>query len=279
MAFLILYTTCFDWITATSFDDNFHAFWWEKLKDNDEKTEAKVMQYHGYHFPLENGSAFLGTADQHGRSHYMLRLSGYEAEQNKLPILLQFRQGFVKITRVDFQVTIPKPADWSQWDLHVRLKERGRLTNWIESKIYGKGFQTVYVGSRSSNRFARIYLKESGEGDILLRFEMEYKGQRANAIVKRLAHDGELPDEYLRHELQTTFKDEPLSLLFEPCLSGIRPANVRLKVASSAEKREKWLLGQVLPAFTKHINSHEASGRVLEEFKKAIERTNGRYWQ
>jgi len=267
---LILYSALLDWLTVTSFEDEFFKYWEKRLNKRVSEIdvkESKVLQYDGYMHALPGGTAFLGTAVQKGTFHYMLRLSGYAAEEHKEPVYSQVRQGYAKATRVDLQVTVEKPGKWSQWDLLCRLKDAGRTTGWVESKSFGDAYETVYVGSRKSERFTRIYVKKSGK-TMLLRYETEYKGRRARAVLKALART-ETPARFLRHELHKTTRDTKLAELYESCLAGAKPLNIKLSVESSVEKTEGWLIGQVLPAFTRHINDHAASGRALAAFYAA----------
>lgn len=267
---LLLHTALIDWITATSYDDDFFSFWeMELLETCKSWDDKKVMQYTGRHFEVDGGTAFLGVAEQKGMFHYMLRLSGYAAEDMKGFVWSSMRNCMVKITRIDLQVTRPIDNTWSQWDLLVRMKEKGRMTGWVESGKRSQSYETVYIGARSSERFTRVYVKMNGETR-LLRLEVEYKGQRSNAIARALCHGKTTAEGYLTHELQTTYDDEPLRLLFEPALNDARPMNEKIKVVTTTEKTEAWLLTQVLPSFTRHINDHDASGRVERAFMSAL---------
>jgi hypothetical protein len=273
---LLLHTALVDWITATSYDDGFFDWWeMELLEECRSWSDKKIMQYTGRMFEIEGGTAFLGVAEQRGLFHYMLRLSGYAAEDRKGYVWSSMRNYMVKVTRLDLQVTRPIDKSWSQWELVKRLKEKGRKTGWIESGTKAVSFETVYIGSRTSERFTRIYVKMAG-GTRLLRLEVEYKGKRSDAIARRLSR-GDLSSatagQYLMHEVQKTYNDEPLRMLFEPALNGVKPITEKLKVESSTEKTEKWLLEQVLPAFTRHINDHSASPQVVNAFTSAIARS------
>ena len=270
MGMLTLHTPLIDWLTLTSRDDEFFSYWENKLGElSTEIKQKKVMQYEGNGYALENGSGFLGTAIQRGFIHYMLRLSGEISDELRLFAYSQQRQGFVKCTRIDLQVTVPMPKTWSQWQLLVDMKENGRTVGWIESKSKNGNFQTVYVGGRSSQRFARVYVKKTYGNANMLRMEMEYKADRANAIFRSLAK-GEIAGRYLQHEIQTTFRHKGLSQLFSPCLNGVRPLTERIKIETSSEKTERWLLQDVLPTFTKAINNHESDGRLLDAYLDAI---------
>lgn len=267
---LLLNDSLIDWFTVTSFDEQFLLFWMNRMfKTATDKDRSKVLQYDGWSLPYRGmgGNVFLGTAMQEGRDNYMLRLSGYAAEDLKGPVFSQIRQGIAKVTRVDVQITTYCPNDWSQWELLVRMKELGRLTGWVESSNRNHMSETVYVGSRTSERFTRVYIKWAGKTR-LVRLEIEYKGNRANAVVRALSRTS-TTSQFLLYELQKTLKDDKLRQLFEPSLVGVKPMNIKLRVDSSAEKTENWLIGQVLPAFTRHINDHDASGRALAAFYEA----------
>lgn len=279
-------TTLADWITATSWEEQFSAYWQKRLEKKAEEKEGRAsrnLQYEGRKWNLEGGTGFLGVAIINGRTHWMLRLSGPAANENIESVLSQVRQGFVTVTRLDLQITVLKPKDWSQWELLKRLKSAGRTTGWVESRTRGEAYETVYVGSRGSNRFARIYTKKAVCGrkekelTMLLRTEIEYKGRRAHAIAKSLSKTG-MKDakSFMAYELQNTLSDDKLRKLFEPHLFAVAPKTIRLALETTADKTEAWLLKQVLPSFSRHINDHMASGRALDGFMGAINDALGR---
>lgn len=266
---LILDVPLIDWLTLTSFEGEFQRYWIGRFRERGKHIKTgKILQYDGDYFELDGGTGFLGAAIQNGRVNYMLRLSGNAAEDNKSPAILNRKQGIARCTRIDIQITTDITHKWSQWDLLTRLKSRGKMTGWIESKSKGKGYETVYIGSRQSERFTRIYIKQA-DNPRLLRLETEYKGNRANAILRELGN-GKLLNEFTAYEVQTTIKDKGISAIFEPLLSGVGGYSPRLVPSNSLEKQEKWLLEQVLPSFTRHLNDHNNSGRVLDAFAGAI---------
>lgn len=273
MAYILLYQTGIDYFTATSFETEFYRFWLQKLTMIATATKPKkIMQYDGRKFIIKGGEGFIGTGTQKGMENHMLRLEGTIADENKERLYAQHRQGFVNVSRIDIQITVPHPSGWEQFKLLADMHEKGRIVGWRESVDRSNGgSQTVYVGARESNRFVRVYVKHTHGDEKLLRLEVEYKKRRANAVTKML-RDGELPDGFLRHELQTTLKHEGLNNLFSDHLYGENPANVRLKINSSLEKTEKWLINQVLPSFKRAINDHDASGHVLDVFGDVIQK-------
>lgn len=275
---LMLDVVILDWLTVTSYEQTFYDYWNKRLSEleNVVAVDKRALQYAGTTYQLDAGTAFLGTAFQKGRYHYMLRLSGYAAEQFKGAVYSQRKMAYVNITRMDIQATTEITEQWSQWELLCRVKGRGRTTGWVESSINKKGFETVYIGSRSSARMTRVYVKRFA-GRRFLRFETEYKGQRADVQFRMMAQGKAQASQYLLYEVQNTVADKPLETLFTSSFDGVKKRREIVKVTSSIERREQWLLTQVLPAFTQAINDHEASGDVLTEFGEAIQAAVARW--
>ena len=273
--------TLIDWVTVTSWEKEFNGYWCRRLKRLGRSRKGRPgrqLQYDGETFNIAHGTGFIGETEINGRQSWMLRLSGGAAHENIKSVLSQVRQGFANVTRIDIQITVLKPDDWSQWNLLKRLKEARKMTGWVESKTRGDAFETVYIGSRSSDRFSRIYTKKAilkggdeGEETMLLRVETEYKGRRAHAIANSLARNGEArAKDYLMYELQNSLSDNELQLLIAPHLLDVTPTTIKLHLETSADKTERWLLKQVLPTFARHIRSDEASTRALDGFLEAI---------
>lgn len=273
---LLLDTVLIDWLTVTSFDEQFLNHWDGKLRQiGSGRREAKTLQYEGTWWDIEGGRAFIGSAIQKGVLHHMLRLTGYAAENYKEGVFSQIRQGFATVTRIDLQCTREVSERWSQWDMLVRLKQRKKMVGWIESKTQGRGYETVYIGSRNSERMTRVYIK-SADSPRLLRMETEYKGGRAAKIGRMLAR-GDRAGDFLAYELEKTIGDKNgLTKLFLPALSGFNATSPRVVPDRSIEKTSGWLLSSALPAFIRVINSHESDGRVMDAFGEAInEAING----
>lgn len=268
MTYIDLYTSALDWLTLTSFETEFYKYWEKRLKSHGELKEKMIPRYQGWAIDLDRGTGTVYTGMQNGTEHYMLHLTGPAAEDEKDPAFSFVRQRIATCKRIDLQVTVPMPQTWRQFDLLVRLEGRGLTPEYRQSKDKNGCYQTVYVGARTSDRFTRVYVKPSSE-TMLLRLETEYKDDRARSMAKRLADGDATPSRYLLHELQKTMADDALSLLFEPSLSGAIPLTEKLKVLSTADKTEKWLTQQVYPAFQRHINDHNASGRALAAFYAA----------
>jgi DNA relaxase NicK len=103
----------------------------------------------------------------------------------------------IHITRLDLTIDTDdarlRPAalatDWSS----DRFKTRARMMSEIKGKnSEGKyAGHTVYVGSRSSEQFLRVYDKaaEQGTDGVLTRMELELKGQKAFEAIAAIANN------------------------------------------------------------------------------------------
>lgn len=183
-----------DWLTLTTFDA---AAFTEAVQLVGQHTgaadrlEAGIMQYRG----CKGDGYFFGAGFQAGVEHYMLRLSGSVAQSfflaaaNYPRMLERF-----KATRVDVQYTHDGVPD-------VRLGEVGellRVAEWDAHKgrrpkvdyfSNDDGLDTLYIGSRSSVRLQRIYVKPI-DNHPHLRWEVEYKEQLAANLWAALLEVG-----------------------------------------------------------------------------------------
>lgn len=146
--------------------------------------EAHRMQYAG----KKGEQWFYGSAKQGGRTHEMLAAWGDLAHSvGHLVAGAQKRGMRVKVTRLDVQITeatgvaVDLPALGQvlrdQWDNSGPRGGRKPKVAWFDSE---DGLHTVYVGSRTSRVFTRLYNKLSEE-DVYLRAEWEYKQEAAEA--------------------------------------------------------------------------------------------------
>lgn len=203
---------------------------------------GKFMQYEGNRY----AHAFHGQGTQNGRPHYLVQLSGYFADT--------LYADMVKLkpvtTRVDYQITIDKPGGFvsrETVDMMRNLPWPGRRRK--VTLIDGGGDDTIYIGSRTSDRFIRIYVKH----EKYLRFEVEFKSERARRAV--YVASGEGMGGILKSELEK-LPDVPIVHEFKKYLQGI-PADVRVAVESPDMARKlAWLRG-LLPTIRKMTNDHD----------------------
>lgn len=263
------YEPSIDWVTVTTREGSAWGAWLGAIEriSGIRRIDAKrvnIMQYEGYLFQMSWGTAWCGSALQGGADHIMMRLSGNAPDELHAMWKKSILEGWGKVTRIDLQITVSEPEEWNQWYLFNRLKKSGKNVSYISSETGA----TVYIGNRQSERMTRLYEKLNNSGEKFLRWETEYKGNRASAIARAIARDedGAISGRLL-HEIQTC-GDAATEQLFAPNLLGAAVTD-RISVHRSYDKTEKWLLDQCLPAFVKVINSHSSDGTVLLAFLDA----------
>lgn len=208
---------------------------------------------------------FWGQREFKDKNYGILIASGYQADLHA-PVLWAMALGDeCKCTRIDFQITLPSPADYDPIMFHGKLqKVSGR-----ECGIMGipSNGMTVSVGRRSSYTFLRIY--EKGEGEEkrgFLRFEVEYKGGRSQAVWRQ----GLDARGYLSGEVERLLNGGTDPTLARFWLE-LQPANAKIpSVVSKESKTLRWLQGPVDSAVTKMLLSHNP-----EEREGMIELING----
>lgn len=131
------------------------------------------------------------------------------------------------------------------------------------------GGATIYVGSRSSQKFVRIYNKaaQMGQTGDWVRIEIETKGDTARGIAKALqsANFGDIGD--IARSLITDMVNFKFKLWKEIMACG----HIDLALAKERPRgTEKWLLEQVTKAIARYEIEHPEK-RVLERINQIVE--------
>ena len=279
---MILDAVDIDWLTLTTYDaeasDRMLAYFQEEASqaeiihgDNFKgvQYDAKKLQYRGMSISSPgHGSLFIGSGMQRQKKHHMLMASGGygSACMVSLKDVIQF--GPARCTRIDLQVTVDEIEGWDQTQLFTRTKERGKTAGYVESAGGTGPLATVYIGSRQSDSFIRVYQKESGELRFL-RFEVEFKGNKAGVVAGRIARGTATPSAILKYEILHC-KDKKLIDCFLPAVSDATAQRIRYVKESSLEKREKWIRKQVIPALFSWANEPAADTALKLEILRAI---------
>lgn len=258
---MILNSPQIDWITLTTFDRDIWSEWHTTVLSGEvqESEKTKRMQYGGV---LVNG-VFVGQAIQRKRRHYMLQASG-QAADGIFPFLAWNRET-VNCTRIDLQITIDLPTGYSGRKLYDGLKEwdgDGKPRQ-LELRESGDGLDTVYIGSRQSDRFTRIYVKPLASGAHAIRFETEFKGQHANSVVQGIIADPDNLAGFLAGEITSL---PELKFGLSKRFLGALGHNLALR--SKPKRRDeltgglRWLKTQVDPAMLRLMRDHEVGYTV-----------------
>ena len=261
-------------MTLTSWDESFYQCGIEiwRYLNGVQCDGHTVAQYLGSQFSNELGSVFVGDAVIKGRQHFIIQISGELASDDGVWRIVApyIKSGSAEITRLDVQMTIPEPTDWSQSDFFNDREAKGKTVGWAQSTTSdGETLRTVYVGARTSGLFLRLYEKYAS-GQRLLRCEFEIKRPYSPKWGRQLFSGDVTLSQILRLYIENS-KHDGLIGMFVPSLHGITPAG-RLKTVKEDNKTEKWLMEQVLPTFIRVINEHNSNGEVAKAFYEAIER-------
>lgn len=167
----------------------------------------------------------------------------------------QLCNGQNRVTRCDLQVTVLHKAPTENvYDLVAGLD--GSLHKYTAIVPVGPEGGTLYIGSRASDKFGRMYDKGAQlKGDIplrtLWRYEVEYKRKVARGIASVLwAHDMDPAGrrEYIMHSVETFFREHGIPT---PFMAGSDSHHAVVRYATRQEDAERtlqWLSQQVHPA-------------------------------
>jgi hypothetical protein len=129
---------------------------------------------------------FYGAGEQNGRGHAVVHVSGTEAH-NFLAWWSNLHPDLTAdfyCTRFDLQVTARPPAEFDYLLAHQKTKN---------TTLYlSPSGNTLYIGSRESDSFWRIYDKEEGK----MRVEVELKGKQAKRAYVTFMRRNELGSIY-----------------------------------------------------------------------------------
>lgn len=188
-------------------------------------------------------------------------LSGRDANEF-WPMALQMAQN---ITRIDLAVTIllnsPEP-DFAQ-GCYLTLKDAAAGSCGFKSLTFlqnNHGGQTLYVGSRASDQFGRLYDKGREDPDDstidpgqLWRYEVEFKAHRAKRVGeelrRRLAEPLSIPTA-ISQTVQIWFFSRGIPLLNVTREGDIIDLEIQARITDDAITLE-WLSNQVRPSIVR----------------------------
>jgi DNA relaxase NicK len=149
------------------------------------------------------------------------------------------------------------------------MYKKEMLTDFAGSrdKEVGK-METVYVGSRESDRLMRVYIKKDAANNRLVRMEVEYKKPRANKMAQAIATTDNKPSSYLRYDMMKK-RDKQLTRMFGRYL-GETATTERIRREASVDKTRTWLLKQVLPTLKRYVNGHHGDSDLIDMFLDAL---------
>ncbi len=215
-----------DYLRLASFDFFYSAVVAKFMTDWPGKMKpGQWLQYKGW----RTESLFVGVGEQDGKRHLIISCSGPAA--NDLAIFVKDWKGLY-CTRLDVQRTREKP-------IHSNLRRIRKATRTKNTTlIQGKENDTLYVGSRTSDCFTRLY--EKPLDDMYLRLEFELKGKRARSAWSAMAH-GKTASTIFVHYLNESKLPDTVKLWYTEQSDKDESNFDETVVLHSAKKKLRWL--------------------------------------
>lgn len=158
-------------------------------------------------------------------------------------------------TRLDIQMTIEK----SGWvDLGKLHKSLGRKRTTLISSEHN---DTLYFGSRESDKFARLYEKPLGD-KMYLRMEFELKGKMASGAWDAILAGETVGGIYKRLLMQSILPNKFMQM-FENADDDATELALRTEIEHDNQKTLKWIMS-LDAAMRRHMNNHEIGDEVIK---------------
>lgn len=206
---------------------------------------GRWLQYKGW----KKETYFVGVGEQAAKRHMIISSSGSDSDH-----LAAFMDGYLSFycTRIDIQRTIEKPK-------HAQLRRIQKSTKTNNcTLIESPENHTLYIGSRTSDLFTRLYEKQLDT--MWLRLEFELKGARARAAWGGIVH-GKTPHNIFSYYLRKSKLPTKVKSWFsEPADDDSFQAN-REEIVTDARKKLKWLWS-LDECMERAMNDHEIGEEV-----------------
>lgn len=216
----------------------------------------------------------------------ILMLSGQEASLNWSPAL----EMASNVSRLDLAVTvtladpIPDVAKRAYSLLITdpnRCEAKKRRYSYVENSAGG---QTLYIGSRASDQFGRLYdkgLENAKEPDappsLIWRYEVEFKAYRAKGMARILKAKARDADSRISEDIGGAVNQwftgrgvTPIWITAHPDTDWVVELEARI---TDDEASLRWLTLQVRPTVV-HLMSRDKADQVLEALGITVVRSN-----
>lgn len=250
-----------DWLTATVKPGLAQAVmaaagtrWLEEDAGNGGR--VKPWRWQGY-----LGDAGDGVSYGERQDGSIIRLSGEMAGKHAATAI-----GFAhNVSRIDVQVTTQDPneqANWAERVLGVVRQDKRVVSGMTKTTILRStpSGTTTYIGSRSSDRYFRVYDKHSESQGAYppgsWRWEVEYKNDRAWSVAMRAKSDECRPNR-CREIVEQAFYDYGVILPSGPLPMTWRDRGIRSETTN--ERRLAWLRSSIAPCVGKLREAYATS--------------------
>ena len=249
-------TAQLDFIRLGSWDYTSYPYTLAKIMDAwpGEWEQGKWLQYKGWRKEglfMGHGLQKLKHKEDWGTRHTVFSASGHLAHQmqNSLAKL----DGWYG-TRIDVQITIPKPSKLSLFNVQAELGKD------IATLYSSKDNDSVYIGARTSELFTRLYEKPLDR--MYLRLEFELKSTRARSAWEAIKL-GESADSIFEYYLGKSKLPYYVKNHFINADVEATTHAMNAEIAADNAKILAWI--QSLDScMMRHMNNHDIGARVIE---------------
>lgn len=234
-------------------------------------SDLTLRGYAGYMQTFPDGSVFWGQGEQKGMHHWIVQVSGAKSNKAMSQVIESGIEDY-SCTRLDLQITLPVP----DWFKSRSFLDTLRTGTWVGrarkcTSVDNYGNDTVYIGSKTSDRFIRVYVKEVE----WLRFEVQYAKERADGCLKMMARHWHRGGRWvvggiLNNEV-SQLPEHPVVAMYDKSLDPYQPVTVTLQKPTS--RRMKWFVKQCCPAIMTLLNDHDNGYRTREILQDMLDIT------
>lgn len=259
-----------DWLAFTFLEDTHEAGTWIRLYASD-KTNVAIAARNGYReaYATKTGVVVQWNVDREEMGYHVVIagsairniLERHDMDQKALVQTVIDAGG--NITRLDLAKDLQGVA--ISLDKIYQALEHGEHSGTARkfAQIHSiNGGNTVYVGSRKSEKFIRVYDKMAEshlQGGTWYRFELETKGMVARALAALLIEQetwASAFDTLARHMVDLQHIPDFQAFFTK----GVVPVGIP-KLEKQTD-REAWIEKQVMPAVVKHFVEHPDSKAI-----------------
>lgn len=261
---MIINTPALDYYRATTGVFNRYYDMVQELVGFEEVDQKwKFQQYEGNRV----GAVGHGQAQQGGQDSYIIDIPGETADD----MLYQLVYSDMKPTRIDMQITIARPEYWDTLDFYFQMK-LGAWPN-VPRQVTARlsdGADTVYIGSRESDRYIRVYVKERH----FIRFEVEFKKKLAVKAWDTVRKTGRTA---IAGILMAEIEKLPKSKLLDDCTAQLLrftgdSVNLAIGRVNATDERKVQWLASLLPTIEQMMNDSDYGRTVTGWFLDMVER-------
>lgn len=258
---MIVNSVAVDWLTITTYEehefrDSAHTIISAFVKHKQVR-EAAFPRYRGY----TDGHIYWMVGEQKNKPHYMIQAQGDIADRAIMGAV-----GWDgNCSRIDLQYTVPLPENYLAREFADRLRGVEKWP-WRKRKVDLRdnqdGLDTIYIGSRESDKFIRIYVKESEYDGRFLRVEVEFKGDYAKEAFYGAQKSRLQMQRIFAGELARLPPEQPLMAIAEQIAIDGAAAVEKRKTVPDRSGAMRWVRRQVMPAIQRLLNDHELGGEM-----------------